>query len=371
MGIDVCEVSCARDLRQFIRLPFELYAGDANHVPHLLSERKRFFSDRNPIFRFMDVRYLLARDERGEVVGRVTAHINRRHNDYTGENAGFFGFLECVERVEVAAALLNAAEAHLAGEGMDAIRGPCNFSTNEECGMLVDRFDLPPVIMMPYNKPYYPAYMEKLGYAKARDLLAYHYDTPEEVPPYLDRFCRRVQKRANVVIRPLDIDDFQEDVRRAFSVYNQAWARNWGFVPMSEEQFSHMAGELRPVVWPDLALVAEVDGEAVGFSLALPDLNPVFKKMKGRLFPFGLFTFLMGRRSIRSLRIITLGVVPEHRRKGIEMLLIYQTIVNGQRRGIKHGELSWVLEDNVLLRQTVERLGAEHYKTYRIYEKSL
>jgi len=371
MGIDICAVASRREMMQFIKFPFALYADDPLFVPHLLSERKRFFSAKNPVFDFTDACYFLARDESGRVLGRISAHVDRRHNEFHGETTGFFGFFDSVERLDVARALFQAAEHWLARRGMSAIRGPFNFSTNQECGLLVDGFDEPPVLMMTYNKPYYAALLEGLGYAKAKDLWAYDYRYPGEIPAHMERFGTVAEKRHSVTIRPLSKRRFREDVRTAFSVYNRAWASNWGFVPMSRREFDHTAADLKSVLDPDLALLAEIDGEPVGFSLSLPNYNPLFRKMKGRLFPFGIFIFLAGRHRLHHLRTITMGVVPEHRRRGIEIALIYHTFKNGLPKGYHRCELSWVLEDNVMFKRTAERMGARHYKTYRIYEKGL
>jgi len=371
MAVQLQEVISRRDLDRFIKVPFDLYAADSLYVPHLLSERREFFSPRNPLFEFTEARYWLALDDGGRPVGRISAHINARHNDYWGEKTGFFGFFESVERAQVAGSLLDAAEAWLAGQGMTLVRGPFNFSTNEECGLLVEGYDEPPALMMPYNPPYYASLIEVRGYTKAKDLVAYCYDYEGEIPRYLKRFSERVQQRQAVTVRPLRRECFEEEVRLAFSVYNKAWADNWGFIPMTEAEFAYMARALKPIVDPDLALIAEVDGEAVGFSLALPDYNPVFKKMKGRLLPFGVLHFLLGRRRLDRVRVITMGVVEEHRRRGIDVLLIYHTFKNGVGKGYFHGEFSWILEDNVMLVRAMERMGARRCKTYRIYEKEL
>ncbi len=372
MSIAVAETTSPRRMRRFIRLPLQLYADDPLFVPHLLMERRQFFDPRrNPLFAFTDVAYFLATDGAGRTVGRVSAHVNKRHNEFAGDRCGFFGFFECVDDPAAARALLGAAEDWLRDRGMTAVRGPLSFSTNEECGLLVEGFDRPPAFMMPYTKRYYPELLAGLGYAKARDLLAYEYDCGGVVPPYIERFAKRAAARTPVKVRPLDMGDYQADVARAFSVYNKAWERNWGFVPMTPDQFVHMAREMKPLVLPDLALIAEIDGEPVGFSLALPDLNPVLRRMKGRLLPLGFLRLLGARRRAASLRVLTMGVVKAHRRRGIEMLLIYHTFLNGIRRDCLRGEFSWVLADNVLLCRALERFGAERTKTYRIYEKEL
>jgi GNAT superfamily N-acetyltransferase len=372
MPIQLKEVSGPREMQAFIRLPLRLYAGDPLYVPHLLSERKEFFDTaKNPLFEFTEAKYFLALDEAGKPVGRISAHVNRRHNDYWEEKAGFFGFFECVERPEAAQQLFGAAEQWLAAQGMTVVRGPFNFSTNEECGLLVEGFDYPPALMMPYNPPYYADLISALGYRRAKDLLAYYHDSRGETPAYLSRFSARVQARLPITVRTLDRSRFEEEVRTAFGVYNQAWAANWGFVPMTEAEFAYMARALKPIVDPSLVLIAEVEGKPVGFSVALPDYNPVLKSMNGRLFPFGIFRFLLGRRRLSSLRVITMGVVEEHRRRGVDILLIYHTFRNGIARGLPRGEFSWVLEDNVMLVRALERMGAERRKTYRIYEKEL
>ena len=371
MAIQLKEVTSRRDLARFIKLPFAIYAGDPLYVPHLLSERKEFFSPANPLFEFTQARYFLALDESGRPVGSISAHVNQRHNDYWEEKAGFFGFFESVDRPDVAPALFGAAEEWLAGRGMSVVRGPFSFSTNEECGLLVEGFDQPPSLMMTYNPPRYADMITALGYRKAKDLVAYCYDCKGLIPDYLTRFSRKVQERQAVTVRPLRRERFEQEVRTAFTVYNQAWADNWGFIPMTEAEFVYMAKALKPIVDTDLALIAEIDGQPVGFSVALPDYNPIFKKMNGRLFPFGIFHFLLGRRRLDSVRVITMGVVEQHRRRGIDVLLIYHTFKNGVAKGYFKGEFSWVLEDNVLLVRSLERMGAQRRKTYRIYEKEL
>ena len=371
MPIRVQQATSSPEMREFIRWPMALYRNDPCFVPPLLMERKEFFSARNPIFSFTDVAYLLAKDERGAIVGRVTAHVNRRHNQFAKERAGFFGFFECVEDPEVARELLRTAEAWLRERGMSVARGPFNFSTNEECGFLARGFDSPPFIMMPYTKPYYLDFMAAAGYRPVKDLLAYYYEDTGEIPPHLVRFAERAGDRTGVTIRRVDMNRFDEEVERLFEVYNRAWEKNWGFIPMVKEEFQFAAKSFRQVIDPAIALVAEKGGRAIGFSLGLPDYNVLFKKMNGRLLPFGFLYFFFARRSIRRIRVITLGVIEEYRNRGVETLLIYQTFRNGLPRGYTSCEMSWVLEDNLLARRMFERMGATPYKTYRIFEKAL
>ncbi|KPK60215.1 MAG: hypothetical protein AMK73_08245 [Planctomycetes bacterium SM23_32] len=371
MGITVEPVASPKGMRQFIEYPSVLYADHPLFVPHLLGERRQFFSAANPIFAFIEVEYFLARDDAGRVRGRITAHVNRRHNEFWGEKTGFFGFFDAEEDYDVSGALLEVAERWLGHRGMERIRGPMNFSTNEECGILVQGFDRAPGFMMPYNERYYAELMRRSGYLKAKDLLAYEYTYTGRIPERLVRLCERTRERSAVVVRPVRMDAFQEDVGKAFAVYNRAWEKNWGFVPMTEEQFAFMARQLKDVVDPAVALIAEADGEPVGFSLALPDYGPLLRKMKGRLFPFGFLVFLLGRRRVHSVRVLTMGVVPEHRRKGVDVLLIHDTFARGVEAGYYEGEFSWILEDNDLMIRALEKMGARPTKVYRIYEKAL
>jgi hypothetical protein len=355
----------------FIRFPLRHYTREPFFVPPLLFERKKFFSPSNPIFQFTEVIYFLARDQKGDVVGRVTAHVNQRHNQHSGEKTGFFGFFECIEDQAAASALMGAAEEALRDRGMKVIRGPFNFSTNEECGFLVKGFDRQPSLMMPYTKPYYPDLMTRLGYSKAKDLLAYEYEYQGTIPDHLVRFNERIRERKKVVVRPINMKRFVEDVETIFRIYNDAWSKNWGFVPVTEEEFRATAKDLKPIVDPSIVLIAEKEGRPVGFIVTLPDYNLLLKKMNGRLFPLGFLHMLFGRKSIRRVRTLLMGVVAEHRLSGIDALLVYDTFEKGVSKGYHSGEMSWVLEDNVLMRRPLERMRASVGKVYRIYEKAL
>ena len=371
MQVTVSPATSADDLKAFIRYPLELYRGDPCFVSHLLHERSKFFSPSNPLFKYTDVTYYLARERSGQVVGRITAHVNKRHNQLTGENTGFFGFFECIQDPEVAGALVSAAEIRLQQMGMTTIRGPFNFSTNEECGFLTHGFDRPPVFMMPYNPAYYLDMMDALGYRPVKTLLAYEYTYPGQIPEHLVKFSERLQKRTGVVVRPMRRKNFEAEVGAAFDIYNMAWEKNWGFIPVTEDEFRYVAADFKAIIDPALALIAEKDGRPVAFSLALPDYNVLFKKMNGRLFPFGFLYFIFGRRLIRHIRVLLLGVLKEYRRSGVDILLYYHTFKNGLAKGYRSSEMSWILEDNTLMRRALERMGASVGKRYRIYEKSL
>jgi GNAT superfamily N-acetyltransferase len=264
-----------------------------------------------------------------------------------------------------------AAESWLREREVKVVRGPYNFSTNEECGFLAEGFDRAPALMMPYTRPYYLDFMDQLGYEPARNLLAYEYDCEGHIPEHITRVSQRVRERTGVTVRPVDMKRFEDDVATAFRIYNAAWEDNWGFVPMTEAEFRYQAEDLKSAIDPSIVLLAEKDGKAIGFSLALPDLNVVLKKMGGRLFPFGIFHFLIGRRSIHHIRVMAMGVLREFRRAGIDILLYNDTFENGLRRGYHSGEMSWILEENKLMRRALERFGAKVTKVYRIFEKVL
>jgi len=245
-------VTTRRDLKAFIRFPLSLYRNDPFFVPPLVSERDKFFSSHNPLFSFTEVAYFLARDDKGRVVGRVTAHISKRHEEFTGERAGFFGFFECVNDPDVAAALMGAAESWLRERGITVVRGPYNFSTNEECGFLAEGFDRMPAIMMPYTHRYYLDFMDRLGYEPAKELLAYEHEHHGHIPEPLPRLSQRVRERSGVTVRPLDMKRFEQDVATAFGIYNAAWEDNWGFVPMTEDEFRYQAADLKSAIDPSI-----------------------------------------------------------------------------------------------------------------------
>lgn len=359
-----------RDLKRFLTLPWRIYTDDPEWVPPLLADRKALLDRRtHPFHDHAEAEYFLAR--RGDdVLGRIAAVVNHRHNEFHGDRTGFFGFFESVDDPAVAGALLSTAQAWVADHGMDRIRGPMNLSTNEECGLLVSGFDRSPAVMMTHNPPYYARLLEAAGYAKAKDLLAYWLEGPEP-PQRLVRGVERLQRSEEVEIRSLDKRRFRDEVGRIQQVYNSAWNRNWGFVPMTDAEFENLAAELRPVVEPTLCLIAEVRGEPVGFALALPDFNQALRHIDGRLFPFGLLKLLWYRRKIDTARIITLGLKPDYRRMGLDAALYLRLYRNGVAAGFTRAECSWILEDNWEMRRALERLGAEVHKTYRIYEKRL
>lgn len=254
---------------------------------------------------------------------------------------------------------------------MDTMRGPMNFSTNDECALLIDGFDSSPVIMMPYNPRYYLDFMDGFGLKKGRDLYAYSL-TADRVPPEDLRVkLEKIRKRAGIIIRKLNMKDYEGEIRRVKEVYNAAWSSNWGFVPMTDEEINHLASQLKKIIDPDLVFFAEVRGKPIGFSVALPDLNQALKRINGRLFPFGLLKLLWHSRKIDGVRVPIMGVIHEYHNRGIAAMFGVKSFMVGTKKGYVRGELSWILEDNIPVQRNLERLGAKVYKTYRIYEMSI
>ncbi len=368
------EVSGRQQLVEFIRTPWRIYKGDANWVPPIVADMLTLLNkEKNPFFRHADAAYFYVADEHGRPLGRIAAIYDRYHFKYRGENVGYFGFFDSVYDPEVASALFDAAHKWLASRGAVYVRGPINLSMNNECGLLIEGFDSPPVFMMPYNKPYYAQLIEDQGYAKVKDLHAYwvdiYYDeTPKLVFRYAERLSRKLK---DVVVRKVNMRRFREELERFKEVYNEAWMDNWGFVPMTDEEIDFMAKRLKPLVVPELAVVAQRKEETVGVALGVPDYNFVFKRMKGSLFPFGIIKFFIYRGQINTLRQMVLGVKREHRFRGIEYLMIASILRSAVKKGYTGAELSWILEDNEPMIAIIERFGGRLYKRYRIYEKKI
>jgi ribosomal protein S18 acetylase RimI-like enzyme len=368
MPLRIEPVRTPRDLRAFAVYPWSLYRDDPCWVPPLLRDVENVFrSARNPFFEHGEIEAYLARRNEG-VVGRIAAIRNRAHETFHGEAAGFFGFFECESDPETAMGLLGSVREFLRQRKLAVLRGPVNPSTNDECGLLVDGFDTPPMILMAHTLPYYPALLEQCGLTKAKDLFAYLLEADTE-PDKLRRGAALARERnPEVVIRPLDKRKLDREVAAFKSVYNKAWEKNWGFVPMTDAEVDHMARQLKPAVDPALVQFAERRGETVGFALGLPDMNVALKHANGRLFPFGFLKVLWHARRIHRARILALGILPEYRRSGIDVLLYDELFRRGLARGYRVGEFSWILEDNLAMRRPLEGIGARPYKTYRIYE---
>ena len=368
MSIRVEEAQAKRDLREFILFPEGLYRADPCWITPLRSEQQKIFDPkRNPFYDHGDIVPLLAR--RGDrVVGRIAAIRNTLHESFHQESVGFFGFFECENDLEAASALVRAAAGRCRSWGLSRLRGPVNPDTNGDCGLLVDGFDEPPVVMMSHAKPYYDSLLRGCGLEKARDLVAYIV----EENPLLERFGRVAshvaRKRPSIKVRRIDMRRLDDEVARFKKVYNRAWEKNWGFVPMTDVEVDHMARELRRVIDPDLVVFAEQDGEPIGVALALPDVNQAIRHARGTLFPLGWIPVLWDSRRIRQVRVLALGLVPEAKGRGVDVLLYNALYLRWSARGYRRAELSWILEDNLLMRTPLESIGGKVYKTYRIYE---
>jgi len=361
-------------LDAFIDLPWGLYRDDPDWVPPLKRDmRTAFDPSKHPFHRHSEAQPFLAL-RGGEPVGRICAIRNRNHEAFHREAVGFFGFFESVDDAGVAAALLDTAREWLRERGLAVMRGPTSFSTNEVTGLFVEGADGPPVVMMAYNPPYYPRLLEGYGFGKARDLYAWMVassdpDYPGAEPEYLVRAEKIVRRRLDVRVRPIEMARFGEELESVRALYNAAWEDNWSFVPMTDDEFDFMAAELKPIVEPSLALfVDNAAGDPIAFALAVPDFNYVLKRLDGKLFPFGIVKALYHRRKIETMRVLILGVLEEHRGKGIDALLYLALFRNGTELGITRAELSWILEDNQKMNQAIERMGGRVYRTYRLYD---
>ena len=370
--LEIVPVETGKDLKQFIMLPWKIYRNDPCWVPPLIMDMKKLLDRRkNPFFQHSEAEYFLARKD-GEVVGRIAAILNNNHNAFHNERTGFFGFFECIENAEVAGALLSTAEAWVRERNQDRIRGPMNFSTNDTCGLLIEGFDTPPFILMPHNPPYYQQLLENAGYTKVQDMFAYRMYEEQGINPRIHKIAQIAREREGVRVRKLNMKRFWEELETVKKIYNDAWSKNWGFVPLTEAEIEHLARELKPVIDPDMVLFAEIEGEAVAFSLSLPDYNQALIKINGRLFPFGIFKLLYYARKINAVRVFTLGVMQKYQKsRGIGPLLYEETFLRGTRKGYTWGEFSWILESNKLMNSALKLLGAEIYKRYRIFEKPL
>ncbi len=370
--VTIKPVQNKKELMTFIKLPWKIYAGDPNWVPPLIMDMKNLLSkEKNPFWKHSEGEHFIAwRD--GQPVGRISAIINDNHNSLHEEKVVFFGFFESIQDENVAHKLLDTVEKWGKERGMTIMRGPMNPSTNDSCGFLLEGFNSPPVVMMTYNPRYYLDLMESYGLVKAKDLYAYFMDSSVPIPDKVKHIAELIRKRNNITIRSVNLKKWEEELHVVKQVYNDAWSKNWGFVPFTDEEIDHIAHELKPIIVPELAIVAEIEGEPAGFSLSIPDYNQALIHVKdGRLFPTGLLKLLWYKRKIDMIRVIIMGVRHKYRNIGIDAVFYYETYTRGIKMGYYKGEFSWILEDNAPMNHTLEKLGSWVYKKYRIYEKTI
>jgi len=368
MGIKVRKVESAADLKAFIHFPWKIYQGDKNWVPPLLFDVARHLDRQNyHYFEHARAEYFLAEKD-GQPAGRITAQVDDFYYEHWHEKVGHFGFFECIDDQEVAKSLFDTAADWLRKQGREKMHGPYNFTINDECGLLVDGFDSPPMILMTHNPPYYQRLVESYGMKKAMDLLAYKTTADTTPDPAIVNFAELLKQKHEIKVRNMSWRNFRQQMDWFVEIYNSAWEKNWGMVPVTEKELRSHEAELRLLAtfWPELNFFALVDNKPIGMSITLPNFNEVLIKLNGRLLTPGLFRFLTHK--FESCRVFALGVKEEYRRFGVGAIFYVETLNAARRVGMKWGEMSWILETNQPMRRAIEKMGGYVYKTYRIYE---
>ena len=368
----IIPVQSKKELTAFIDFPHELYKNDPNYVPELFIAQRDLLTT-HPFHKHSSLQcFLLYNGD--QITGRIAAIHNTAHNAFNQVNDGFFGFFDCINDQESANLLLDTAKGWLQEKGLSTIVGPVNFSTNESCGLLIEGFDSPPVVMMPYNATYYPQLLENWGLAKRVDLIAWKWNGDN----YDDRSVKlmdRLEERLNrngIVIRKINMKKFKEEADKLKAVYNTAWDKNMGFVPLNDEEYDYQAKDLKMILDPDFCFLAEKDGKVVGFGAAIPDINEILIKIKrGRLLPTGIFKLLFGKKHVKGIRIMLLGVVEGYRKMGIEACIYGSIIKSYKAKGLHYAEAGWTLEHNDLVNNAIIAIKGEPYKKYRILEKAI
>lgn len=372
--VNIKKINSKKDLNDFICFPWQIYKDYPLWVPPLISEQKKFFNPAcNSFFKSSEAELFIARDSSNKILGRIAAVKHQEHLDFNHDDAGFFGFFECVDNQDVADALFDRVAQWLNERELKIMRGPMNFTINDSCGLLIQGFEHEPALDMPYNPPYYEKLISKYGLCKKHDLFAFHFK-PEYVA---DEFRKRVFETASRVenrggaLKPMNISNPVEDAKILQKVYEEAWEGNWGHVPMSEEAFLNVAMENKKLFNPQMCLILKYKGEPAGAFFAFPDYAPAIRSMNGRVFPFGFFNFLIKKKKIKKFRVILLGIFKKFRNLGLESMVLKQMDLEYPKSGFNEGEFSWILESNHKVISTIENIGARKYKTYRIYDKEI
>jgi argonaute-like protein implicated in RNA metabolism and viral defense len=374
MSLSIREIDLKnkKDINAFINLAWDIYKDDPHWVPPLKMAVKDLLNQKHPFYKTADVKAWIASID-GKVVGRIMAIHNHTYNKFEKNKIGHFGFFETINDEKVAKILIETAAAHLKKLGLTSMQGPMNHGTNYECGLLVDKFDDAPQVMMTYNPPYYETLLASLGFTKAMDLLAYNMKPEVEMPKVVMDIAARTEKKSKVTYRNLNLKNWTKELDTMFEIYNSAWEENWGFVPMSKEEFYHTAKDLKSIADPTLIQYAMVDGKEAGFILALPDLNQVFKQIpSGNLSPMAIFKILTAKSRINRARVVMMGLKKEYRKMGLETLLYKNIQIMVQKNPrIKNVEMSWILETNVEMNKPLIRMSGPAYKRYRLVEKAI
>jgi len=373
--IEITQACSRSDLNAFIKFPWRIYANDPVWVPPLILERKQFLNrKKHPFYEHGDAALFLARRS-GEIVGRIMASDDPKCNALHQSNLGFFGMFESIDDQQVANALLAAAADWLRQLGRDEIIGPIDYSIFDLCGVLIEGFQFPPMLLTAHNPPYYRGLIEGCGFEKEIDLYAWWFSNPTEAAKRLRRLAGALEKRREITVRQGNLRDLAGESRKLLQIYDQAWQSNWGFVQFTEREFEFMTNELKPILVPELVWLAEAKGEPVGFILCVPDINVALRRINGRLttfgLPIGLAKLLYYKGRIKTVRLVALGVVPKYRRHGIAEMLVLRIIEEAMIKRGFIGEASLILENNHMMNRFLKAIGAEKYKTYRIFRRSL
>lgn len=366
--MQIKEVTSAAAIQAFIDFPFDLYRQSPYWVGELKADTRHLLDEANPFWQHA-TRALFMAYEGEKPLGRIMALVNRAHNEYHHENIGFFGFFDCVEDEQVATGLLQKAEDWLTQQGISVMRGPANPSSNHVYGLLVDGFDSMPAIMMPYNYSYYATLLEKAGFTKAKDLLAFHRTKKDQFSARFLKVCARCEKAPGITLRRLNLHKIDEEAEIIRRIYNTAWAENWGFIPLTQQDIADMVHSLKPIIRPEGTCIIEENGVPAGFYICIPNMNHVLKILRGTLYnPWRTLKALWTWKHIKDARLIMLGVLPEFRKRGLDLILIKHIITHGVAVW-NEAELSWVLEDNAGMIRGIDECGCHLSKRYRVYEK--
>ncbi len=367
----ITEVSTKKELKRFIDFPYKLYENDSLYVPDLRIMQKEVLDrKKNKFFKHAKAAYFIATGEKGDIQGRIAAIVNNNYQKHWHENYGFFGFFECIDNQDTANLLFDKAISWLKDQGMEGVYGPENPSTNDTCGTLIDGFDTPPYVMMVHNKSYYDKLISTYGFEKKMDLFSYKLNISDFSPKFL-RVAEKIENRLNkrgITIRPVNFKDLEGETKKLQSIYNKAWEKNWGFIPMDLEEFSELVKELKMVTLKELVFIAEDQGKAVAFIALLPNLNEKLITIRnGKLLPFNFIKLLGFQKKVKSVRVLTLGIIDGYRNSGIDTVMYSKCFKSTNKLGYIEAEASWILENNAMMNRILVNTNAKVYKQYRIY----